>query len=336
VNTRWFRALAAVAAIAAFVFVYRQLLPVADWITYDLAGLSAKTRLGSAINFFLYDTAKIFLLLTTIIYVITLIRQSFSPARVRRALGGKREGLGNLFAAGLGVVTPFCSCSACPLFIGFIESGIPLGVTFSFLIASPLVNEVAVVMLFGLFGPLVTGLYVGAGMITAIVAGLVIGRLKMESQVVRFGVVPTDAPAARLTFDERSREAWRHTRDILRRVGPWVVVGIAVGAVIHGYVPMDFVVRWAGKQNPWAVPIAVLLGVPLYSNAAGMIPIAEALYAKGMAMGTVLALFMAVVGLSVPEFIILRQVIRPKLLGIFAGILTVSFIAFGYLFNAIL
>ena len=325
-----------VAAAAAFVFVYRGLKPAADWVSYDLMHLARGTHLADAANFFLYDTAKIFLLLVTVIYGVTLIRQSFSPQRVRRALGGKREGIGNIMAAGLGVVTPFCSCSACPLFIGFIESGIPLGVTFSFLVSSPLVNEVALVMLLGMFGLKVASLYVSAGLVTAVVAGLVIGRLKLEDQVERFGITPQDIEEERVPFRQRRREAWDHTRELVRRVGPWVVAGIAVGAVIHGYVPVDLVARWAGKQNPWAVPVAVLIALPLYSNAAGMVPIAQALFAKGMAMGTVLAFFMAVVGLSLPEFIILKQVIRPKLLAIFAGILTVSFVLFGYLFNAVL
>ena len=324
------------AGVAAFILGYRVLKPAADWLTYDLMRLAPKTHLGDATNFFLYDTAKIFLLLTTIIYAVTLLRQSFSPQRVRRALGGRREGIGNIMAAGLGVVTPFCSCSACPLFIGFIESGIPLGVTFSFLISSPLVNEVALVMLLGMFGLKVAAIYVTAGMTTAILGGLAIGRMHLESQVERFGIAPEDIVEEALPFRQRSREAWDHTKELLRKVGPWVVAGIGVGAAIHGYVPVDLVARWAGKQNPWAVPIAVLIALPLYSNAAGMIPIAQALYAKGMAMGTVLAFFMAVVGLSLPEFIILKQVIRPRLLAIFAGILTVSFIAFGYLFNALL
>jgi len=321
---------------AAFALIYRGLKPAADWLTYDLMRFAPKTHLGEAVNFFLYDTAKIFLLLVTVIYGVTLIRQSFSPQRVRRALGGKREGIGNVMAAGLGVVTPFCSCSACPLFIGFVESGIPLGVTFSFLISSPLVNEVALVMLLGMFGLKVAGLYVSAGMVTAILGGLAIGRMKLEKQVERFGVAPEDIEEERVPFRQRSREAWDHTKGLLRKVGPWVAVGIAVGAAIHGYVPVDLVARWAGKQNPWAVPVAVVIALPLYSNAAGMVPIAQALYAKGMAMGTVLAFFMAVVGLSTPEFIILKQVIKPKLLAVFAGILTAIFILFGYLFNAIL
>ncbi len=324
------------AGAAAFVLIYRALKPAADWLTYDLMHLARNTRLGDAVNFFAYDTAKIFLLLVTVIYTVTLIRQSFSPQRVRRALGGRREGIGNIMAAGLGVVTPFCSCSACPLFIGFVESGIPLGVTFSFLISSPLVNEVALVMLLGMFGVKVAGLYVIAGMTTAIIGGLAIGRMRLESQVERFGITPDSGEEERIGFAQRRREAWDHTKGLLRRVGPWVVVGIAVGAVIHGYVPVELVARWAGKHNPWAVPIAVLIALPLYSNAAGMIPVAQALYAKGMAMGTVLAFFMAVVGLSLPEFIILKQVIKPKLLAIFAGLLAVSFVLFGYLFNAIL
>jgi hypothetical protein len=318
------------------VLIYRLLKPGAETLVFSLLGFTPKTHLGEAVNFFVYDTAKIFLLLVTVIYLVTLIRQSFSPNRVRRLLGGKREGIGNVLAAGLGVVTPFCSCSACPLFIGFVESGIPLGVTFSFLISSPLVNEVALVMLLGMFGYKIAGLYLTAGLVTAVIGGLVIGRMKLEDQVERFGITPADIDEEKIPFEQRSREAWSHTKELLRKVGPWVIVGIAVGGIIHGFVPVDLVARWAGKQNPWAVPVAVLLALPLYSNAAGMIPIAEALYAKGMAMGTVLAFFMAVVGLSLPEFIILKQVIKPKLLAIFAGILTLSFIAFGYLFNAVL
>ena len=322
---------------AAFVIIYRALKPAADWVTYDVMHLARGARLTDAVNFFLYDTAKIFLLLATVIYGVTLIRQSFSPQRVRRALSGKREGLGNIMAAALGVVTPFCSCSACPLFIGFVESGIPLGVTFSFLISSPLVNEVALVMLLGMFGVKIAALYMTAGMVTAVIGGTIIGRLHLENQVQRFGVAVGDGEAEQhIPFAQRSREAWVHTRGLLRRVGPWVIAGIGVGALIHGYVPVELVARWAGKGNIWAVPAAVLIALPLYSNAAGMMPIAQALYAKGMAMGTVLAFFMAVVGLSAPEFIILKQVIRPKLLAIFAAILTVSFILFGYLFNAIL
>ncbi len=335
-RTAWGLYALVLAGISAFAIVYRGLKPVADWLTHDLMRLTPKTHLADAVNFFLYDTAKIFLLLVSVIYGVTLIRQSFSPQRVRRALAGRREGIGNVMAAGLGVVTPFCSCSACPLFIGFIESGIPLGVTFSFLISSPLVNEVALVMLLGMFGAKIAGLYAGAGIVTAVIGGLALGRMGLEDQVERFGIAPADQAEQRLSFRQRSREAWDHTRGLTRKVGPWVVAGIAVGALIHGYVPVNLVARWAGAGNPWAVPVAVLIALPLYSNAAGMMPIAQALYAKGMAMGTVLAFFMAVVGLSTPEFIILKQVIKPKLLAIFAGILTVSFIAFGYLFNAIL
>ena len=331
-----------IAGIIAFALVYQflksngLLQQGVDWLTYQAFHLIKGTHLAAAVNFFIYDTIKIFLLLVTVIYCVTLIRQSFSPQRVRRALGGKKEGIGNIMAAGLGVVTPFCSCSACPLFIGFVESGIPLGVTFSFLIASPLINEIALVMLFGMFGKVVAGIYMVSGMIVAIVAGLIIGRLHLENQVERFGFANFDEEEVRLSFRQRSREAWDHTRKLVRKVGPWVVVGIGVGAIIHGYVPVELVAKWAGKDNFWAVPIAVLIALPLYSNAAGMIPIAQALFDKGLPIGTVLAFFMAVVGLSVPEFIILKQVIKPKLLAIFAGILAISFILLGYLFNAIL
>jgi uncharacterized protein len=273
------------------------------------------------------------------IFLISLLRTFFSPEQTRAMLGGKREGVGNVLAALLGIVTPFCSCSAVPLFIGFVESGIPLGVTFSFLIAAPTINEVAVVMLFGLFGWKVAGLYITSGLIIAIVAGVVIGRLKMERYVEDFvwqiksqgeGIVE------KLTFQERVERSWESVKEIVGKVWLYVVIGIAVGAGIHGYVPESALSSIMGKQAWWSVPAAVLLGVPLYSNAAGVIPIVSALMEKGASLGTVLAFMMAVVGLSLPETIILRRVLKPQLIAVFVGVIAMAIIITGYLFNWIM
>jgi len=311
---------------------------VADYITYTLIGLSAGSRSGAALDFFIYDTAKIFLLLTTIIFVVAVIRSSFPPEKTKRILSHKREYVGNVLAALLGIVTPFCSCSAVPLFIGFLESGVPLGVTFSFLISSPMVNEVALIMLWGLFGWKIALIYVGSGLLVAIVAGIIIGKLKMEKYVqdyvweMRVG----NAEIAQQTFREKLGYARDYTRDLLKKIWPYVLVGVGVGAFIHGFVPQDFLVRWAGRDNPFAVPVAVALGVPLYSNAAGVIPIVQALMEKGMAIGTVLAFMMAVTALSLPEAIILKNVLKNRLLALFFGIVAAAIVCVGYLFNAIL
>ena len=286
-------------------------------------------------DFFFYDTMKIFLLLTIIIFVVAVIRSFFPPERARRLLGNRREYVGNLLAALLGIVTPFCSCSAVPLFIGFIESGLPLGVTFSFLISSPTVNEVALVMLWGLFGWEIALLYVATGVILAFISGIVIGKLKLEHLVedyvyqIKLGEREEVVP----TWRERFEYARDYTKDILKRVWLFVIIGIGLGALIHGYAPIDFVVKYAGPGNPFAVIIAVLIAIPLYSNAAGTIPIVQALVGKGMPMGTALAFMMAVVAISTPEMIILRKVIKPKMIAIFAGIITVAIIFIGYLFN---
>jgi uncharacterized membrane protein YraQ (UPF0718 family) len=290
------------------------------------------------LNFFVYDSVKILLLLTVIVYVIAVVRSYFSPERTRALLAHRREFVGNVLAALLGVVTPFCSCSAVPLFIGFVESGVPLGVTFSFLISSPMVNEVAVVLLWGLFGPRVALLYAGTGVAVAILAGVLIGRLKMERDVqdyvyrMKLGGTTTVAP----TFRRRLIEARGHTGDLLRKVGPYVLIGVGAGAFIHGYAPADFLAAHAGRDNPFAVPLAVLIGVPLYSNAAGMIPVVQALMGKGLPVGTALAFMMAVTALSFPEAVILKKVLKTRLLATFFGIVALSIIAVGYLFNAIL
>ena len=310
-----------------------------DWLIFDKAGLVPKTHVGEAVDFFVYDIIKIFLLLIFIVYAVAVIRSFFPPEKARRILGGRREFVGNVLAALLGIVTPFCSCSACPLFIGFIESGIPLGVSMSFLISSPTVNEVALVMLWGLFGWKVGLLYMSTGVLIAIVGGWVIGRLHLEDQIEEYVLkmkFDTSCELAAPTWKERHLAAVEYTKDILKRVGPYVVIGIAIGAVVHGYVPTAFVVKVAGRGNPFAVPIAVLIGLPLYSNAAGTIPIVQALIQKGLPLGTALALMMSIVAISIPEMIILRRVVKWKLLYIFAGIVATAIIMIGYLFNAVL
>jgi uncharacterized membrane protein YraQ (UPF0718 family) len=310
------------------------------WLYGTMLGWDLTTGWGSIIHFFSYDTVKIVLLLSGIIFAVTVLRSFMSIERTRALLGGKREGVGNVLAASLGVVTPFCSCSAVPAFIGFVASGIPLGVTMSFLIASPLVNEVAIALLLGLFGVGPTVLYVAAGLVIAIVAGFVIGRLKLERFVEPFVYVTrlrgevVDSTAG-LTWDDRLAMGREEVASILRRIWPYLLVGIGLGALIHGWAPADFFATYAGPDNPFAVLVAVAIGVPLYSNAAGILPLVDALYAKGMPMGTLLAFMMATVALSLPEMILLRRVLKPQLIGVFVAVTAAGIIAVGYLFNAI-
>ncbi len=310
----------------------------ADYITFDLFGLKPGTHLGEALNFFLYDTTKIFFLLTTIIFVVAVIRASFPPEKTKRLLSHKREYVGNILAALLGIVTPFCSCSAVPLFIGFVESGVPLGVTFSFLISSPMVNEVALTMLWGLFGWKIALIYIGTGLLVAIISGIIIGKLKMEKYVQDYvwEMQVGSAKIIKQTFRQKLEYARNYTFELLKKILPYVVVGVGLGAFIHGYAPQDFLVRYADRDNLLAVPLAVLIGVPLYSNAAGIIPIVQALMEKGMAIGTVLAFMMAVTALSLPEAIILKNVLKNRLLAVFFGVVAVAITLVGYLFNAIL
>ena len=328
-------------AAAVWVILWGQLQNLADWLTFDLIGLMPGTHLAESVNFFLYDVPKILLLLAGMIFLVTITRSFFSPERARAFLGGKREGIGNVLAAGLGVLTPFCSCSAVPLFIGFVETGIPLGVTFSFLIATPVVNEVALAMLFGLFGWRIAGLYLVTGLVIAILGGVIIGRLKPERFVedfvwqIQVGQQAQGA-AYRPTWDDRLRDAARVTREIVGKVWLFVVIGIAIGAGIHGYVPEDFLADILGKQAWWSVPAAVVLGIPLYSNAAGVIPVVYALMEKGAALGTVLAFMMSVVALSLPEMLILRRVLKPQLIAVFIGIVALAIILTGYLFNLVI
>ncbi len=324
-----------------WLLVWPQLQNVADWLTYDLMNLQPNTHLGESVNFFFYDVPKILMLLAGMIFLVTIVRSFFSPERTRAALGGRREGVGNVLAAGLGVLTPFCSCSAVPLFIGFVESGIPLGVTFSFLIATPVVNEIALAMLLGLFGWQVAGLYLVTGLTIAIVGGIIIGRLRPERYVEDFVwqiQVGSQAGMAtyKPTWDDRIREAGRSTREIVGKVWFYVIIGIAIGAGIHGYVPEEFLTGIMGSNTWYSVPAAVILGIPLYSNAAGMIPIVYALMEKGAALGTVLAFMMSVVALSLPEMLILKRVIKTRLILIFIGIVALAITFTGYLFNLVI
>jgi len=312
---------------------------ISEYFTYTLLKLEHGTHLADAIDFFVYDTIKIFLLLSVIIFIVSTIRSFFPPEKTKRILSHKKEFIGNILAALLGIVTPFCSCSAVPLFIGFVEAGVPLGVTFSFLISSPMVNEIAIVLLFGLFGWKVTAIYIGTGLLVAIFGGLIIGKLKLERWVEEYVYKfhsEQEYEIIKQSFKERLQYAKDNTIDILKRVWLYIIIAIGIGGFIHGYVPEDFLVRYAGPGNPFAVPIAVLIGVPLYANAAGVIPIVYALMEKGLSMGTVLAFMMAVTALSLPEMIILRKVLKLPLLAVFVGIMTVTIIAVGYLFNAIL
>ena len=311
---------------------------LANIITYRWLNMAPSAHLTEALHFFIEDTTKIFFLLATIIFFVAVIRSFFPPERTRRFLSHKKVMVGHILAAALGVVTPFCSCSACPLFIGFVEAGIPLGVTFSFLISSPMVNEVALVLLFGLFGWKIAAIYLFSGLTVAIVAGIVIGSLKMERYVAdyvwRIQMGQADDPT--LSWSERIEYAKGYVKDILRRIWIYVLGGIAIGAFVHGYVPQGLLLKYAGPGNPFAVPVAVLIGVPLYSNAAGVIPIVQALMSKGLPLGTTLAFMMAVTALSFPEAIILSQVLKKQLLAVFFGTVTVSIIIVGYLFNAIM
>ena len=293
-----------------------------------------------AINFFFYDTMKIFLMLSVIIFIVSIIRSFFPPERTKKLLGeGKARGfLGNIFAALLGIVTPFCSCSAVPVFIGFVEAGVPLGVTFSFLISSPMVNEVALIMLWGLFGWKIALLYIATGVTIAIIAGIVIGKMKMEKYVEEYvySIKMGDMEIEKPTWQQRFLDAKQYVLEILKKIWPYVVVGIAIGGVMHGWAPEGWLTKYAGKDNPFAVFVAVFIGIPLYSNAAGVIPIVSELTRLGMPMGTALSFMMAVTALSLPEMIILRKVLKPRLLGVFVAIMAVTIIIIGYLFNIVL
>jgi uncharacterized membrane protein YraQ (UPF0718 family) len=335
------RVLALAALAAAWLAAYVGNAPLWDLLVYGAAGLDPDSRLGGGVHFFLADLVKITLLLAGIIFVVTVARSFLSLERTRALVGGRREGVANVAAAGLGVATPFCSCSAVPAFIGFVAAGVPLGVTLSFLIASPLINEVAVVLLYGMFGLRIAVLYVASGLVIATVSGYVLGRVSPQRWVEPFVYattlrgVPVTA-GQRLSWADRIDLGRAEVAKILRKTWPYLLVGIGLGAAIHGWAPADFFASVAGPDNPFAPLVAVAVGVPLYSNAAGILPLVEALHAKGVAMGTVLAFMMSVVALSLPELILLRRVLRPPLLAAFVGVVATGILATGYLFNAIL
>ena len=336
--SRWLASLTVTALV--WFLAYSNLTAFADAVIAAL-GLTRATHVGEAVHFFVYDTPKVLLLLAGIVFVMGIVQTFFAPERTRALLSGKRVGVGNVLAATLGIVTPFCSCSAVPLFIGFLSAGVPLGVTFSFLIAAPMVNEVALVLLFGMFGWKVAAMYLGLGLLVAIVAGFVIGKLKMEGhledwvQKIQAGRVDP-AVGLNIAWVERFEAGWSHVKQIVGKVWPYILLGIGLGAAIHGYVPEDFMASFMGKDVWWAVPAAVVLGVPMYTNAAGIIPIVEALIGKGAALGTVLAFMMAVIALSAPEMIILRKALKPRLIATFAGVVATGILLVGYLFNVVL
>lgn len=319
--------------------LYQVLIPLSEYCV-TLLPVERSSHLGGALQFFFYDTPKVLMLLTAVVFVMGMINSYFTPERTRALLAGKTEGAANVMAASLGIVTPFCSCSAVPLFIGFVQAGVPLGVTFSFLIAAPMVNEVALTLLFGMFGWKVAMLYLGLGLSVAIVAGWLIGRLKMEAYLedwVRdMPKMSAQFEDADITLSERIHAGFASVREIVGKVWPYILVGIAIGGVIHGYVPEDFMASIMGKEAWWSVPLAILVGIPMYTNAAGVIPIVQALLTKGAALGTVLAFMMSVIALSLPEMIILRKVLKVRLIATFVGVVAVGILIVGYVFNAVL
>lgn len=326
-------------AIVAWGLIYSQLERVAKWITYNLFGLQTGSHLSSSVEFFFYDTPKVIMLLALVVFGVGIVRSYFTPERTRQMLAGKREAYGNVLAALLGIVTPFCSCSAVPLFIGFVTAGVPLGVTFSFLVSAPMVNEIALVLLFGLFGWKIAGLYLVTGLFIAMISGWIIGKLKMQKHVEPwvFEIQTTgEVPDEQLTWLNRVLLGLAAVREIVGKVWPYILVGIAVGAFIHGYAPEDFLASFMGKAAWWSVPVAVLIGIPMYSNAAGIIPVVQALLEKGAAIGTVLAFMMAVIALSLPEMVILRKVLKPRLIGTFIGVVGGGILIVGYLFNLLI
>jgi len=325
--------------VAMWYVLYRHLQPIADWLTNNVLGLSNTSHIGSALNFFVFEVPKVLMLLVIVVFGVGMIRSFFTPERTRAILAGRRESVGNVLAALLGIVTPFCSCSAVPLFMGFVQAGVPLGVTFSFLIAAPMINEVAVVLLLGMFGWKIAAIYVVTGLFIAITAGWVIGKLTLErfveEWVYEFQTSAASLSNEKMTWADRIESGKTAVREIVGKVWPYVLAGIAVGAGIHGYVPEGFLASFMGKSAWWAVPVAVVMGIPMYSNAAGIVPIISALLGKGAALGTALAFMMAVIALSLPEMIILRKVLKIQLIAIFVGIVAVGILIVGYLFNLI-
>ncbi len=313
---------------------------IVDKLVYQTWGLNADSALGSATHFFIYDTIKIFILLITIIFIVSFLRTYFNTEKVRVYLQGKSEFSGNILAALFGIITPFCSCSAIPLFLGFMQARIPVGITFSFLISSPLNNEIAIALLFGLFGWKVTIIYIGFGLLVAILGGYFIGKIKNVEKYILIPVTPIEGELEdfeiKLTVKQRVKDAWDYTADIFKKIYIYVMIGVGIGAFIHGYIPADFISTYAGGDAWYAVPVAVFMGIPMYSNAAGVMPLVEVLTAKGMLLGSALAFMMAVTALSLPEAMILKRIIHIKLIGIFFGIVGFGILLVGYTFNIIL
>jgi len=327
-------------ALAVWYALYSQLLPFSNWAIYSLLGLSPESHLGAALQFFVYDTPKVLMLLILVVFFVGIIRSFVTVDWTRRVLAGKKESAGNVLAALLGVVTPFCSCSAVPLFIGFMTAGVPLGVTFSFLISAPMVNEIALVLLYGLLGWKIAALYFVTGISIAVVAGWTLGKLKLEDGIedwvreIRAG--ESGMADQKMSWQQRFEYAFDSVKDIVGRVWKYVVIGIGVGAAIHGYVPEGYMADIMGESAWWSVPFSVLVGIPMYTNAAGVIPVVEALLGKGAALGTVLAFMMSVIALSFPEMVILRKVLKPRLIAIFIGVVGCGILFVGYLFNAVI
>lgn len=326
-------------SLPVWLFLYGSLDAAARFVVYGLLRLEGAGRFAEALFFFVYEVPKVLMLLTLVVFAVGIVRTYFSPERTRAALEGKPLFVGNVMAAALGIVTPFCSCSAIPLFLGFVEAGIPLGVTFSFLIAAPMINEVAVVLLLGLFGWETALLYVSMGLVIAVSSGWFIGRLRMERYVEEwvYAVRTTHAAAEEAvpSFSERLDRGRESVKEVVGKVWPYIVLGIAVGAGVHGYVPENFMAGIMGKDVWWSVPLSVLIGVPMYSNAAGIIPVVQALLGKGAALGTALAFMMSVIGLSLPEMIILKKVLKTRLIALFAGVVAAGIVIVGYIFNAV-
>lgn len=324
----------------AWILIYNFLHPATDWLIDDALGMTAGSHLTEALRFFVFEVPKVLLLLTLIIFLVGIVRSYFSPEKTRKALEGKSLFTGNVLASMLGIVTPFCSCSAIPLFLGFVEAGIPIGVTFSFLIASPMINEVAIVLLFGMFGWKTAVIYVVSGLVIAIIAGWVIGKLNLRHWVQdwvyqsQFG--NSDSEGEKMKFTDRIQYGYNTVKEIVSKVWLYVVIGIAIGAGAHGYIPEDFMVLLMGKSAWYSVPLSVIIGIPLYSNAAGIIPIVSVLIEKGASLGTALAFMMAVIGLSLPEMIILKKVLKVQFILTFAGIMAAGIMLVGFLFNAIM
>lgn len=323
--------------LAAWFLLYHNLQTITDFLTDHIFSLQEGSHLTEALRFFIFEVPKVLMLLTLIVFFVGIIRSYFSPERTRKMLAGKRTFTGNVLASMLGIVTPFCSCSAIPLFLGFVESGVPLGITFSFLIAAPMINEVAVILLFGMFGWKTAVIYVGTGLVIAITSGWIIGRLRLEKWVegwvyeTKFG--EEDLVEGKTTFSDRVKYGYNAVKEIVSKVWIYVIIGIAVGAGVHGYVPEEFMASLMGKSAWYSVPLSVLLGIPLYSNAAGIVPIVSVLIEKGAALGTSLAFMMAVIGLSLPEMIILRKVLKMPLILTFIGIVGTGIMIVGFLFN---